>query len=170
MRYLGFTIALALTGCGAFLEASSGPSVDSSSDSSSSDSGNPVDDTMVLLSSLGSLASSVGTTGMLIDDKSTGRALRNRREIAVAIARGQGPFVTDLAQWLQLPDAMLPALGKALRDARPVFDEALSSELTERAFALLVGVTLCSDPTLRYHAWRRFDCDRMAPLAAPETP
>ncbi len=151
-------VGLALTGCSRMFDASS------------SESGNAVDDTLALVSSLGSIATSVGTTGMAIDSARTGHALEQRREIKVAIARGQGPFVTDLAAWLALPDAMVPALGKALRDARPVLEPALSTDLTEHAFELLLGVALCSDPTLRYHAWRRFDCMRLAPLAAPTSP
>lgn len=116
-----------------------------------------------LMSIASSLALGAGFAGLFTEPVPTGQALMNRREIALAIARGQGPFVTDLAAWLGLPEALLPALGRALREARPVLEPALSEEISVEGFQTLVGVALCRDRELRYHAWRRFQCERLVP-------
>lgn len=118
------------------------------------------------------VAASLGfiTTGFLTGGDTAGRALESRREIALAIARGNGPFVTDLAAWLELPPALLPELGQALREARPVLDPAMAQPIAVDAFERLVGIALCRHPPIRYHAWKRFNCEALAPLSRLPAP
>lgn len=133
----------------------------------SSEANDPIIEANTFVSSFASIGLSIGTTAFFTEGEvATGQSLGERREIALAIARGSGPFVTDLAQWLELPPALLPDLGVALRDARPVLHQALSSPLTVKAFESLLGVALCRHPRIRYHAWRRFPCEQLAPLHA----
>jgi|GEM_PF-2979113 len=156
-RAVLWLVALATLGCGG---------VDLSSDGN-----DPIIEANTFAFSFAGLGLSIGTTAFFTEgDEATGRPLGERREISLAIARGSGPFVTDLAAWLELPPKLLPDLGEALRDARPVLEEALSSELSVKAFESLLGVALCRHPRIRYHAWRRFDCEREAPLHTLSVP
>lgn len=50
---------------------------------------------------------------------------QHRQAIRVAVVRGDGPFVRDLAQALELPAALIPALGEVLQDARPGLEPIL---------------------------------------------
>jgi len=124
----------------------------------------------LLMTTFGGLGLGIGTTALFTVDDATGRPLEDRREISLAIARGAGPFVTDLAQWLELPPSLLPVLGLALREARPVLGPALEADISVASFQTLLGVALCRDPKLRFHAWRRFDCEALAPLHALPVP
>ncbi len=110
------------------------------------------------------------TTGLLTGGDTAGRALESRREIALAIARGSGPFVTDLAAWLELPPALLPELGQALRAGRPVLEPALAQPIAVDAFERLIGIALCKHPPIRYHAWKRFNCEALSPLSRLPAP
>jgi len=112
----------------------------------------------------------IGLVALLTERGGTGEPVSGRRDIALAIARGQGPFVSDLAGWLELPESMLPALGECLREARPVLEAALSDSLSQKSFETLIGVALCRDERLRYHAWKRYDCARIAPLSTLTEP
>lgn len=111
--------------------------------------------------------SSAGVTAGAVSaasrDPDPGPMIADRRALATDLARGDGPWVNDLAAWLALPQGLVPQLGKTLREARPVLAEALAEPLSESAFRTLLGVTLCRDEALRFHAWRRFDCAKLAP-------
>jgi hypothetical protein len=148
-------LAAALVACG---------SLDVSSDNDS-----PLGRTAVISSAVG-LALSFGTTGLITGGNAAGHALESRREVSTAIARGSGPFVTDLAAWLELPDALVPVLGGALRDARPILEPALDEPITVESFSILLGIAVCKEPKLRYHAWKRFNCERLVPLARLPSP
>lgn len=123
-----------------------------------------------ILSIASSLALGAGFAGLFTRRPGNGEAVLYRREIALSIARGQGPFVTDLAAWLALPESLVPELGRVLREARPVLEPALSEEISVESFQTLLGVALCRDPVLRYHAWRRFHCERLAPWGSLRAP
>lgn len=128
----------------------------------SSDVDDPLGESSIL-SVASSVALGAGFAGLFTRRPGTGEAVLYRREIALSIARGQGPFVSDLAAWLSLPEPLLPELGRVLREARPVLEPALSEEISVEGFQTLIGVALCKDPVLRYHAWRRFQCERLVP-------
>lgn len=129
-----------------------------------SDADSPLGRTVLISAGIG-LALSFGTLELITGDRSpVGHALEHRREVAIAIARGKGPFVTDLAAWLQLPASLVPKLGEVLRRARDVLGEALAEPIAVETFEILLGVALCGDPTLRYHAWKRFECERLVPM------
>lgn len=128
----------------------------------SSDVDDPLGESSIL-SVASSVALGAGFAGLFTRRPGTGEAVLYRREIALSIARGQGPFVTDLAAWLALPEPLVTELGRVLREARPVLEPALSEEISVEGFQTLIGVALCRDPVLRYHAWRRFHCERLVP-------
>ena len=136
----------------------------SSVDMSSSNANDPAEQAQFFITSFGAIGLGIGTTAFFTVDPATGHPLSDRREISLAIARGSGPFVTDLAHWLELPPRLMATLGETLRAARPVLEPALDAPITVRSFESLLGVALCRQPQLRYHAWKRFPCERLAPL------
>jgi hypothetical protein len=141
----------------------------SSADLMSSDGDGDVSGAAALSSGLG-LTLGFFVSGLFTEGDAAGRALESRRELSLAIARGSGPFVTDLAAWLELPPALLPELGQALRDARTALEPALAKPISLQSFETLIGVALCKSPPIRYHAWKRFNCERLVPLSRLSQP
>lgn len=82
---------------------------------------------------------------------------RNRREIMVAVARGEGPFVSDLAYALGFDEEATRELGAALREARAEVVRPLSEPgpidraRRDRFVAALVEV-IASRPDLEARA------------------
>lgn len=59
---------------------------------------------------------------------------RHERGIRLALTRGEGPFVLDVADNLRLPRDLLPTLGEALRRARSDLEPHLIAVDPERGF------------------------------------
>ncbi len=116
---------------------SDGSKTDKSSDGSSDDSSNTHSETSGTVSTKGEEGSSnaVGLyilTGALIlgattlgavllmsGDEPAKYVAQHERGIRLALSRGEGPFVLDVADNLGLPQAALPVLANTLRRARP---------------------------------------------------
>jgi len=76
----------------------------------------------------------------------------HQQEVRVAIARGDGPFVSDLGQRLGLPSPLLPHLGDVLQAARPALEPPLArgavDEERARVFSRELVRALHDDPLL----------------------
>ncbi|MCC6622875.1 MAG: hypothetical protein IT385_16570 [Deltaproteobacteria bacterium] len=77
---------------------------------------------------------------------------RHQQEVRIALARGDGPFVADLAQTLALPAPLVPHLGAVVRAARPALEPSVGSGPVDRegarAFARELVRALHDDQTL----------------------
>lgn len=105
----------------------------------------------------------VSTTGAVLGlDMSDGDDdfwLSDRREIEVALARGNGTWVDDVATRLALPAGLVPRLGAALQRQRPYLLGVLApGPLTTRDWISAVGAAACCDPWLRAFAEPRIGC------------
>lgn len=56
----------------------------------------------------------------------------HQQEVRIALARGDGPFVADLAQSLALPGSLVPHLGAVIRAARPALEPPVASGPVDR--------------------------------------
>lgn len=84
--------------------------------------------------------------------------LADRRNIEIAIARGHGSWIDDLADELALPEGLVPHLGAALRRHHGPLSQALREPLHTSRWERLLGAALCCDPWVRPFASRRFGC------------
>jgi len=57
---------------------------------------------------------------------------KHQQEVRIALARGDGPFVSDLAERLTLPAALVPHLGEVLRAARPALEPPVADGPVDR--------------------------------------
>ena len=71
----------------------------------------------------------VGAYSIYADDVSKLDLEDERPEIRLALARGDGVFVTDLASALHLPPRDVPCLGRTLQAARPVLTRSMAQPL-----------------------------------------
>lgn len=98
---------------------------------------------------------------------------RHERGIRLALARGEGPFVLDVADNLRLPRTLLPTLGRALRASRKTLEvhlvatdaDGLSRE-SGRRFAEGLVRALQTEPTLLPYVDRLMD--EVAVLMGPQ--
>lgn len=84
--------------------------------------------------------------------------LADRRNIEIAIARGHGGWIDDLADELALPEGLVPHLGAALRRQHGTLSTALREPLHTARWERLLGAALCCDAWVRPFASRRFGC------------
>jgi len=78
---------------------------------------------------------------------------RHRQEVRVAVVRGDGPFVRDLAEGLALPEPLIAPLGEALRAHRAALEAPLAepgpmSRMRAGRFLLALRDAVQSDPLL----------------------
>lgn len=84
----------------------------------------------------------------------------HRQEVRVALSRGQGAFVRDVAHALALPDGLVEPLGAALRAHRGALEAALTEPrpiAREQALRFIAALreALASDPRLLEHTRTR---------------
>jgi hypothetical protein len=151
-------VLLAL-GCG-----SGGGSVTSTSD----------DDEVAIGVLVGTGLGLLSTTGGAITTEQTAQGppsthLAERRAIEIALARGQGDWIGDLADELGLPDGMVGHLGGVLKAHREPLSRLLEDEELEvDDWERRLGQILCCDEWLYPFAYRRFRCRPAADGGARE--
>lgn len=90
---------------------------------------------------------------------------RHERGIRMALTRGEGPFILDIADNLRLPRELLPTLGMTLKNARPSLEPHLVADdpvvgLTKedgRRFAENLARALMAEPALTPYVSRLMD-------------
>lgn len=90
---------------------------------------------------------------------------RHERGIRLALTRGEGPFILDVADNLRLPRELLPTLGMTLRNARPSLEPHLVAADPEvgltrddgRRFAESLARALMAEPALTPYVSRLMD-------------
>lgn len=103
---------------------------------------------------LGITAVGLATQSVIALASADGYLDRHGREVQLALARGEGAFVDDVAAALHVPAALTPRVGAALRGARSALEEALGrasgagADGRAPAFFGAVGRALAADPVL----------------------
>lgn len=90
---------------------------------------------------------------------------RHERGIRLALTRGEGPFILDVADNLRLPRELLPTLGMTLRNARASLEPHLVADDPEigltredgRRFAESLARALHAEPALTPYVSRLMD-------------
>ncbi|MCC6622461.1 MAG: hypothetical protein IT385_14450 [Deltaproteobacteria bacterium] len=90
-----------------------------------------------------------GLVAWTVSDEEMSYLDQHRQDIRVALARGDGPFVRDVAAGLRLPPELVPALGEALRAHRASIEPALAGEeVAPAGFARALDRAVRADPRL----------------------
>ncbi|MFO0750716.1 MAG: hypothetical protein U1F43_34360 [Myxococcota bacterium] len=157
VRFAGFlAVALSLSiGCGGEELLTTTTTTGSGTSKSDGNGSDGSDTNALLITGAVVLGLSVAATVIALtadDDSSFSYLERHQQEVRVALARGDGPFVGDVAQRLGLPAPLIPHLGRVLRRARPDLEPELAGghidKARARAFARALVAALASDPLL----------------------
>lgn len=136
----------------------------SSSSSGITSSSNGSDDETAIAALLTTAVGALSTTGGVLttvnsDSPPPSIWLANRRQIRIAIARGHGLWVDDLAAELGLPEGLVRYLGEALKRNQKTLSAVLVREpLRVDDWERTLGDVLCCDPWLHPFARARFEC------------
>lgn len=137
---------LEITSTSALMQTSS-PEDDNSSDADGSEALLITGAVLIGISVVGTVVAFTAS-----DDDSFSYLERHQQEVRVALAKGDGAFVTDIAQSLKLPHALVSHLGEVLHAARPELEPSLAETRIDRerarAFSKAMVSAIASDPVL----------------------
>lgn len=114
----------------------------------------------IITTTVGGGVSTTGAVlGLDLSESSDDLWVANRRETEIALARGTGPWIDDVAARIALPAGLVPRLGAALHRQRDYLLGVLARDLlTTHDWMAAVGAVVCCDPWLRAFAEPRLGC------------
>jgi hypothetical protein len=141
-----------LTGLGLGCQGSTGGVVTSGNDEETA--------ALVLTTSAAGTLATTGVALTVTDSDRQETYLENRREIAIALARGRGSYVDDLADELGLPEGMVAHLGAVLKARRDRLAPRLEDKVLRDDWERWLADELCCDPWIRPFASSSHGCTR----------